>query len=321
MQARKFIIKLFLFITPLLIVCFTVEYQLRKIPNTYMTKNKLLSEQSDSIKILVLGTSHALNGIDPEYFSLYGFNLAHSAQPIYYDAALTLKLLPKLKQLRLVIIPIDYYALYYKITSAVEGWRAFYYYQFWGIDNADVAVFDSRKYSLFMLYGKQETLNLIRNRFKVDYTKVINLNKFGFWVQDTINRDLAQTINDSVGFLRAKVHNDIIMSATQKDQDDVVSQLEILVKTLSEHNVKFAFVTAPVWKTYSKYCLPEVIQKSHEILGRLCLRYHCSYFDYSSDPRYVIDDFYDNDHLNKYGAKKFSLMLNDEIVKPQLIGK
>ena len=51
-----------------------MEILLENIPNDYSFKKEYLDENSDSIEILVLGSSHSYYGINPIYFHLRAFN-------------------------------------------------------------------------------------------------------------------------------------------------------------------------------------------------------------------------------------------------------
>jgi len=45
-----------------------IEIKARQLPNTYALKKRNIEKQLDSIHILALGSSHAFDDIDPEWF-------------------------------------------------------------------------------------------------------------------------------------------------------------------------------------------------------------------------------------------------------------
>ncbi len=90
MTNRKFLIKLFFFLLPLAALFIFLELQVRKIPSSYEAKRNYLENVVESTEVLTLGNSHMLHGVNPEYFSMKGFNLASGFQNYYYDKALTL---------------------------------------------------------------------------------------------------------------------------------------------------------------------------------------------------------------------------------------
>src|SRR4051812_14907456 len=100
MGYKKFVLKVLLFIVPWVIAWRVLEHKLSQIPNSYSKKRSYLEKQTDSIQVLLLGTSHTYHGVNPDYFSCYGFNLADYLQTIYYDKRLTLKNIDKMPRLQ-----------------------------------------------------------------------------------------------------------------------------------------------------------------------------------------------------------------------------
>jgi len=51
-----------------------------------------------------------------------------------------------------------------------------------------------------------------------------------------------------------------------------------------------------------------------QIIDIFSSKYYAKYYNYYYDKRFDINDFWDNDHLNEYGAKKFSIIMKNEII-------
>jgi hypothetical protein len=119
----KFSTKLLIFLIPIFIILGFFELGLRGIPNSYNTKRAYYENQLDTIEILVLGSSQALEGINPEFFERKGFNLSNVSQSFYYDSQLTLKYIDQMKRLKCVIITVSYFSLWYQIYDIKESWR------------------------------------------------------------------------------------------------------------------------------------------------------------------------------------------------------
>src|SRR6185437_12759859 len=164
----KFLLKLLIFISPIILLYVFVEHKVKSVPNNYSVKRGYFQEQLDSIEILVLGSSHSFYGISPQFFSKKGFNIAQVNQSLHYDRALTLKYLSSLKKLQLVIVPVHYASFYYQLSKSPENWRAYFYLHYWDIKDTNVSVWDSRYYSVCMTYGNGQTFNYIKNGFKAD---------------------------------------------------------------------------------------------------------------------------------------------------------
>lgn len=91
---RGFLLKLILFILPVIIFCVFAEVKLRSIDNDYKYKNEWLGKNASKVKLLTLGSSHTYFGINPEEFSVPAFNLAHVSQDLTFDYFLFEKYLP-----------------------------------------------------------------------------------------------------------------------------------------------------------------------------------------------------------------------------------
>ena len=262
----------------------------------------------DSIEVLVLGTSHALYGIAPEYFSVKGFNLAHVDQSFDYDKELTLKYLPSLKKLKLVILPVSYSTFYFQLENSVEAWRTYFYKHYWDIKDSNTSIWDSRYYSISMTYGNGQTFNFIKGGFKENWG--LGIKRDGWQFIDMIGD--SSTINDVSARDRVRFFNDNIEHG---DFASVTKDVEAFVAMLKAKGIKTVFVTIPTYKTFRKFCNPKIIDGNKAEVNRLCSKYGCSYYNYFNDNRFELKEFSDNDHLNNMGAKKLSEIMDADIIR------
>ena len=73
-------IKRGILLAPFLIFFTWAEFRLSSMPNSYSQKLSLLEKTATNIEVLVLGSSHALYGINPSLFRYAGINMAQHAQ-------------------------------------------------------------------------------------------------------------------------------------------------------------------------------------------------------------------------------------------------
>jgi hypothetical protein len=309
MEARKAIRKISLFALPLVLLLVFIEYKLSKIPNTYTQKRIHLEKNLDSIQVLLLGGSQVLFGINPAYIAAKAFNLSDYDQPLYYDEQLALRYVPKMPQLKMVVISNTYYSFYYHLQHSPEPWRAFYYSRFWDIRPSYLSKWDTRNYSYLALYTPYVAMSYVLKFFKVNLAE--NMTGAGWIKNDTTND--AQNISDSLGKETVKVHNTIIDTSAYAK---ILTDLEELVSTLQARGIKVVFVTPPVLPTYYKYCDYYILKKNAETFNLLSQKYHSVHYDYFSDSRFIKSDFQDNQHLNFIGSEKFSKILNYDIIQP-----
>jgi hypothetical protein len=283
-----------------------MEYNLGKIPNTYNVKRNCFEKQLDSIQILILGDSHANFGIDPTYFSIKGFNLSSISQTIYYDVHLTLKYIDKMPKLNYVIINISYFSLGAQLIGGEEDWRDFFYSNYWNIVYSERKIFDIRCYSKIFMYTPKTSISYLFTGFNEKQIEKYKSN--GFMSKDTdVN---TQRISDSLGYLRVKGHDDYYKEKRVKENR---LELEQLLYALKKRNITPIFITTPTYITYFRYIDTVKHHRDINIIKGLCNKFHCKSYDYFTDSRFIKTDFWDNDHLNFIGAKKFTVILNDTL--------
>jgi len=309
---KKFVFKGMIFILPLLIFLGFVEYKLHGIPNGYNKKRVQLERQLDSIDVLVLGSSQALHGINPAWFSCKGFNVANNSQSLFYDTQIALKYLDRMKHLKCVVVTISYFALWNQLSDLPEDWRDSFYYYYWDIKYPGLKMMNAKNYSLIMLYGTQNALQYTAEGFHEDLAKDMNPNG---WIRiDTIPNN--PQISDESGKERVKFHDKIRHDYRIAEN---IALLENLISECKKRGVDVAFVTPPVYETYYKYTDPKVILRNNFEIERLCKKYGCKYYDYLNDRRFTFKEFNDNDHLNFIGAMKFSKLINTDVLSPYCI--
>lgn len=314
MDVRKTIIKLFIFLLPIAVIWGFLEYKLAQIPNTYSQKKIFLEKQLDSVEVLAAGTSHIFYGVNPDYFAVRGFNIANVNQSLYYNKRITLKYLDRMPRLRMVIYEIGYFTLYYQIRNDNrERWRDYFYYLTWGIDYKDLPVWHMKRYSRVALYSPDIVKKYIAIDFKVDLAKGLAFN--GFMPRDTLQpKDSAQL---EPGNFQTRIQglNKLIDTAEYRYNYE---DLESFIAELRKRNIQVVLVTTPWLPQLYDLSNKQVFEQNEKDARELCRLYGCSYFNYLRDNRFNAKDFADPNHLNYRGAKKFSTIINEEIILPLL---
>ena len=131
---KSFLIKSIYFLIPFIIIIIFLEISLENIPNEYKYKSQFLNNHSNSIKILILGSSHSFYGINPEHFPTNTFNASHNGQTLDYDYKIFKKYQKKLNNLKIIILPISYFSLYDKFEDNGALWRIKDYDMYYNFD-------------------------------------------------------------------------------------------------------------------------------------------------------------------------------------------
>lgn len=304
---KKFIIKIILILIPVVTFGMTLELLARDIPTSYSAKDQNLRKKKEKIEVLVLGSSHANFGINPEYFGREAFNVSNTSQGLYQDYKVLLKYLPECKNLKMVIVPISYFTLQSDLAMSPEAWRCSYYSVYMGVQaNPSSPRFDLKNYSaLFLWDGPLGVIKGIRK------TNNLNINEYGYQPPAITKTRVQEIINDKAGKERVDYHNKIMNRELLASN---VMALNEIAKELNSRNIKMVIVTTPVYKTYYE----NVSKENYDVMTNAIVviekKYPVKSFIYFQDNRFEISDFMDNDHLNEDGARKFSYILKDEVI-------
>lgn len=300
---NKFIKSSIIFSAPIFIFLILIEILLRNIPNDYSYKKNYLDKHSNEIEVLFLGSSHVNSGINPEYIHYKSFNAAHIAQSLDYDVEILKKYEEKYDSLKYIIVPIDYFSLYNRLETGIEKWRIKNYNLYYDINKSN-----DIKDNYEILNGKFDK-NIIRIVKFYGYNKSdITSNKFGWGTNNNSKnkRDLVAT-----GKMAAKRH-------TKKDEvffNDNVAILNEIISIAKSKKIKVLFFTSPAYKTYVSQLEPNQLHKTITTASLLAnSNANVKYYNFLNNKSFIAKDFYDADHLNEIGAKKFSIMM-DSIIR------
>lgn len=307
----KLIKKILLLLLPVFAFLALFESLARTIPTSYGFKQKALDAKKESVEVLVLGSSHANFGIDPQYFGRPGFNIANTSQCLAQDYQLLLKYLPECRKLKLVVVPVSYFTLQSDLALSPEAWRCAYYSVYMGV-KADAAAsgWELRNRSALALWDGP--IGVLKNLKK---TKKLPINEFGYQSPEPNKAKVEDVINDGTGIERVAYHNRIMNPAVVESNLAVLGEMAELLK---KKQIKMVLVVTPVYGTYSRH----VLAKNYDIMVRgieaVSSRYGVKSYNYFYDNRFDMSDFSDNDHLNARGAQKFSRILKQEVIDPSL---
>ena len=303
---KKIILKSLVFLLPVILIVGLWEYGLSKMQNSYSLKRSQLEEQAPKIQALVLGGSYSLRGVNPDSFSIRGYNLGNIEQSLFYDTRITEKYLDKMTSLKVVLIAVSYASLWYQVSDGQESFRDYFYADYWDIRYPSLKWYDLHIYSKILHYGNDKAWQYALRGFKANLAK-------GYFDNGWAIKEGGETlINDSVGRVMVLKH--------AKDFKDVnltsnINDLNTFLKELEKRKICPVFFTPPTTSSNYKYMEPGRLKIMDSVITALCNTYHCKWHNYYNDPRFSNEDFKDYAHLNRFGAAKFSRIINEEIIK------
>ena len=277
---------------------------------SYTIKKEQMVSDGKNVELLILGNSHTAR-LDPREVSLNTFNLAQVNQSLYFDKRITLKYIDRLKELKYVLISVDFHSLYF----SDEGIRNVWSYYGYGINYKNSLSFPE-KMSYLAGYKTKYLLEFMRRSFTGKY-KVIR----GLEVEK--EADLSQPIVkgfvpytntfDTSGKLareRASFFNNIVH--TSVEHKEILADLEDFIANLKARNIVPILITIPCYAPFRELLDKKVQQQNRTEILALCGKYKIPYMDYFAMPLSP-DCYLDCDHVNGKGSSIVSDSLNGDL--------
>lgn len=295
---KRFLITVLVFFSPIVISAIVMEVLLRKIPNDYEYKSNYLDKNSDNIDVLVLGSSHSYYGINPAFMKNRTFNAAYVSQPLFYDWQIIKKYDKRWHHLKVIVLPIDYFSLYGKLEHSAESWRVKDYNIYYGIKGGSHSY--DYNYNSELLTNKLR-LNMARIKsMYVNHETDVLCSNLGWGTEYNFSKrkDLL-----SSGKIAAKRH----FFSDKNDFNENVGILKNIINYAMQNHIKVLLYTSPAYKTYVKNLNRNHLYKTINVVLALSKAYNnVFYFNLLNDKEFYATDFYDADHFDELGAKKFT---------------
>jgi hypothetical protein len=297
-----FLKRLLYFITPLLFFLISLEVSVRKIPNSFQLKENYLQSNATEIETLILGSSHTLYGLNPRYFNSHAFNASNKSQSPDVDLAILKSYESLFINLKTLVIRLSYDTLFEQLKNSLEDWRLKDYKLYTSV-NFDYKIKHS---SEVLSTGTRQALKTLKNNY-LDYVPLLHCDTLG-WGNDLKLKTKPDL--KVVGIKVAKKHtaeNWDLLHGNIKNFNEILSWCR-------ERGIEVLLLTPPGYRSYSDNLEEKQLSKMIEVGEQLSLRYNnCTYINFLRSKDFESYDFFDPDHLNEIGAKKFSLIVNSLI--------
>jgi hypothetical protein len=290
-----------LFLLPVLLIWVGLELFYRLADTNFTEKNKQITNQYQDAEILILGNSHSLYGMSPEFFDLKTYNIANVSQTLYFDELIFHTYLAELPELKAVVVNVSYFSLTEDVNPLGDAWRKYFYKHQMNLDVPIVSELDLSNYSLATARPFKKSVDLIR-----EYAKngtVVSVYPNGYGMQN--NTDIVPD-KDAIIEIIAKKHEDGLL-----DFEENTQRLKNIIRTSKLRNIEVFLVEMPMYKPYYDLLNTDKKNKIEETLLRLEVNNsNTHYMKLSKDDRFVPADFRDADHLTNEGAGKASKIIN-----------
>ena len=290
---------------PILIAWGGLEYFYRAVPNNYTVKRDYLQQHAADIEVLLLGSSHCMYGLNPQYFTQPTFNLSNISQTIYFDHLLFKKYIDSLPHLKKVVLCIEYTNLSQTENTEDDVFRKYYYNTFMDLPSSILSDWDPKKYSLALSRGLDAS---IKQLLKYYYNgTIVNCDTKGWGNDYPKEKSMRPQLT---GKLRAEAHEDGLMDFRVN-----IAKIRSMIVECQQRGIQVFIVSLPQSKTYSEHLNQKKLQAIFETCRSLETLFaaNTQYLNLFTDHRFMEGDFYDADHLNDSGAEKCSKIVNDFI--------
>jgi len=303
---RKLGLRIFLLVLPIIVLLLCMEWYCRT-QTPFSIKKQYLETHLNSIEILILGSSHNQNAINPAFLSKNSCNLAFGGQPISIDYYLLDKYIDKMPKLNTVIFEITTYKFYDELNSS--DWNGHIYSNFYNI-KYKAEPFSLKNYSI--VYSDYTFFSSIFFDFIKPFGYKIQKNKFGFITNDFHDRF------EKLNYDSMEIKKTFIMQHKFTGKENLAPNKTFLdnsIKKCVSKGIKVVFVTPPLYSTYYNGIPGDAKKEVNNLVSNFAAAYGISYYDFSCDKRFHLHDFKNDNHLNSKGAEKFSEILNYELLE------
>lgn len=310
----RLLVRVMLFVAPIAVFLLLFEGRFKRLnPSHFAAKKMLLENRAAMVETLILGSSHALTGVDPTVLGGRAFNLASQSQSLYYDAALIRKYRPNLPALKRVILPVSYFSLEYQLEDGPERWRAFHYRYFYGLAHRDWHnLVSARNFSAYFLSGETTRARVLLGS---STNALDEYDQWGGWTNRLCGSRLQAMPQDTNALHQAalgtlRLHHGM-MKPEHSSENFLL--LDHLIGELRHTGIEVVLVTLPVTQYYTAGVQPEAYDRLRQLLATLSAKHGVPYLNWMEDTRFDLADFADGDHLNCEGAAKLSRYLKEAL--------
>ena len=305
--------KVLIYLLPLLMVFIAFELFYRFVPNDYGVKYATLPKKYVDTEILIFGNSHTFYGLNPKYFDKPTYNLAHISQTLYFDKILFDKYIHKFKNIKCVVLHIEYTSLSEIVDTEENKWRKYYYQSYMNLEVPSINKYDFTKCFLSSTRSFNANTKLVLRYLKEG--TIVDCDENGFGINYTKAKKVPLLKKDAL--IRVKNIEDNLMNF-----EDNIVRVQSIIDACKKRGIKVILLNMPVSSYFSEGVNQYKLKKIQETCNSLAKNnYNVSYLNLFKDKRFTNEDFFDADHLDTEGAVKCSVIVNNfvnEILKPNL---
>lgn len=303
---KKFVLRVLLFSSVLLVLAVVMECMLRHVPNMYAFKRHLMEDEGRNIRTLALGSSVVASGIAPDCFPEGTYNLGVSGQWLRFHVQMFEKYQADMPDVERVVLGMCYHALWSDDTfdqfsvAAHDIYLGLHVEHDWlpRSELLSIGGRSLRKWSKYYLLGGQ---TMLCDSLGLDHS---------FDAEGRPADWREKALKNVAG------HNALAQAEDRRGvYADNVRRIHRLAQLCRERGAELWIVVTPVTGVYYAGIDPESLKVFRNTLAEVAAESdHVRLLYYLDDRRFTDDDFYDGNHLSSdVGAPKFSRILRQDM--------
>ncbi|MDC7999165.1 hypothetical protein [Gilvibacter sediminis] len=300
---KRFGLPVVIFFIPVVIIATVLEVMVGKIPSTYSIVGDYLNKEAADIEVAVFGSSQIKNSVDASLISKNTLNISSSAQHHNTDFELLKGLVDRLPNLKTVVFEVSYG--HFEIPhNSKYYWKRPVFLKYYGINTFDRATTPADSL-LYMSHPGFFTKQLLGHYVK---DSLPQFNRHGFELNNykgrfkKLNYDLQKILNDPINISRRESKETLAYNA---------AYFKDMLAFCNNHGLEVVIISPPTFANYNEKRDQNILKRRDSTLQALLAAYpEVRLLISETDPRYMVTDFRNGNHLNPDGAEKFTKQLD-----------
>lgn len=300
---RNFVKYLLLFFIPVLLGYMVVEYLTFRIPSNYKKNSELLDTEAQNLEVLILGSSQMKDAVNAALLKQPTINLASGDQHHNTDFKILKSLLPKLKNLKTVVLEVSY--SHFELPHNSKGfWKNSVYLKYYGVNCFERETYfkDKLIYLSFPPFYSKKLYN-----HYITKEDPASFNHYGF---DTLN--YSGKFKD-LKYDEAKIVEKNFKINTRPDLEIFETNTKLffeILDFLKDNNLNVIICEIPMYKSYLPVRHNGILKRRDSILQVASKNYkNVHLFDREEDTiNFSVKKYWNESHLNPDGAVIYTTM-------------
>ena len=296
-----------LFFLPVVGIYTFLEMAVIQIPTSYSMIGNYLDNEQDDIEVMFLGSSQIKNSINPAFIDKKSINLSSTSQHHNTDFEILKQTKERLPKLSTVLLEVSYG--HFELPHNTKYfWKNNLFLKYYDVNAFGRKTFFKDELVYLSRPGFFSS-KLLRHHFKEK--KNHHLNKFGF---DEGNYQGKFKKLDYIDSLILKTTAKIVRKEYPHLLKHNVEYFHGMLAYCKKEGLNVVLVSTPTYQSYNKLKNPKILRRRDSVIRMVQKMYpEITYVNFENDSSFHAKYYRNENHLNPYGAEKFSEIVNNLI--------